>query len=148
MKGDSLSPPYLPSASGLYSESFIGAFALRHTELCILRVENTGDKGFAQLQVLHHAPAYYEYKDSNGALQQGKSSGKFQIDDLAATETREVNLWTSYSPEGPTVAYPDGKVKAEKPVEVTGTMAWLAEHSIFFWPTLFLVAWLLFIEAV
>ena len=124
---DSLQPPRLPSA--YFDSNPTAQFALEHRRLCILSIKNDGDKGFSQLQIIHEEPAYYEYKDSNGKVQSGQSAGKFSIGDLAATETKEIDLWTIYNTGSITVVYSDGKFKAEEPTEVTGMSALLIENS-------------------
>ncbi|MGI4737213.1 MAG: hypothetical protein ACRYG7_18760 [Janthinobacterium lividum] len=106
------------------------SFAPLHKSLCVLHVVNKGDKSLTPVQVLSSSGIYYEYKDGNGQLQQGESTGKFSIGELAATESRNIFIWNDglIDFDGITLVYPDGKIRAEKPVEVTGTTAWIVSH--------------------
>lgn len=127
---DSLNPYYLKSFE---TEGRVESFASKHRSLCILTIKNEGDKSLNPLQVIV-SPTYYgllyEYTDSDGHLQKGKAAGKFSIGDLAPTETREVHVWgiESTFDNGVTLVFPDGKVQAERPEEVTGKMSWLVRN--------------------
>ena len=107
-------------------------FALGHSGFAALSVKNEGKKLVKQLQILHESPVYYEFKDSGGHLQAGRSETKFSIGELSPTEKREVSLWftsrLSLGKQGIVVTYDDGRVIAEQPSEVTGTIAWLIDH--------------------
>lgn len=127
---DSLRPSSLPS---YYSElNPVSDFAITYSGFCVLIIENTGEKGLSLLQIVHKTKLYYEYKDSKGQVHAGVSVGKFPIGELDGSEQREVYLWThgpsSIGSEGLTIVYPEGKVTAEQPVEVTGVTAWVISN--------------------
>jgi hypothetical protein len=108
----------------LNSRGPVSEFAGNYHYFYVLNIKNEGDKTLDKLHLIHGAEAYYEFKDSSGLLRKGHSAGNLPLGDLAATESREVHLWTPYQPllpsSGLTVTYDAGKVKA-KPVTVNGT---------------------------
>jgi hypothetical protein len=139
---DSLQPPLM--SMELLMGQPIESFTRNYGILGIVHIKNEGDKTLSPIQLLHESSAYYEYKDSNGQLQQGESGGKLALGELAPTESRDVYLWTGptygIGKQGPTIIYPDGKVSAALPVEVDGILGWLVKHSAASAPVLIMVA--------
>jgi hypothetical protein len=119
----------------------VDQFAQQHQYFYSLNISNEGERTFTQLHVIHGYHAYYEYKDSNGTIQQGESAGNLLIGDLAATETREVHFWafsnTFSSNKGIVVTYGDGKVQA-KPVTVDGSEIVKPKPTNLFWSEIIL----------
>ncbi len=136
---DSLQPPPV----SLFAERPTELFSRNFGTLGIVHIKNEGDKTLSPVQLVHESNAYYEYKDSNGQLQQGESGGKFALGELAPTESRDVYLWTGptygIGRQGPTIIYPDGKISAVLPVEVDGLLAWFVQHSAISAPILLIV---------
>jgi hypothetical protein len=118
---DSLQPYGLRNA--YYGSGPVSRFAIGHNYFYVLTVKNEGEKTIEKLHLIHGVDADYEFKDSEGVLKQGHSAGNLPLGDLAATESREIYLWTLSRPillgTGLTVAYSTGKVEA-KFVSVTG----------------------------
>lgn len=116
----------------------IQRFALDYHGFATLSVKNEGQKLVKQFQILHEAPVYYEYKDSNGKIQAGHSETKFAIGELSPTEKREITLWFAnryrIGEKGIVVTYDDGRVVAEQAVEVMGKAAWLVQNAYLGWP--------------
>jgi hypothetical protein len=114
-------------------------FAGNHHYFYVLTIKNEGEKTLDRLHLIHDAEAWYEFKDSSGALQQGQSASNLPLGNLAPTESREVYLWTLSRlftlSKGLTITYDEGKVQA-KPVTVNGTAIVEAYESKFQWTEL------------
>lgn len=100
----------------LYTSGPLKEFTTGYHYLYVLSIKNEGDKALNELHLIHGTEAYYEFKDSGGLLKKGHSAGNILLGELAATESREVHLWTPYQSvslnSGLTVTYGIGKVEA------------------------------------
>jgi hypothetical protein len=113
-------------------DGFVGAHRFFYT----LSIKNEGDKSINEIHIIHASDAHYEFRDSKGVLRNGESAGNLPIDDLAATEVREVRLW-SYTELIPynknlVVTFHDGKVQA-KPITLHGEPMVNVEPTSILW---------------